>query len=189
MSVPPTDPINPYSAPQIIPAESGPSAEPGRQSMPGFCKTIFIIELVFCVIRLGLVSFGIYSFQDMANLPAPLEQTVIYEIATGAGIAVFGIVGMGLLLARVNLGVVFGFLDAASTVASVIVGWWQLSFVAEQFAPDAPQTMGIYIGGGITTVIRLAIAVLLVVALVKYAAWKGRMRPVTKSFDSPYQNF
>ena len=155
--------------------------------MPGFCKTIFIIELVFCCIRTVLVLGGIVGLLNMVNVPPRLQQTVIFEVSAGAGIAVFGIFGMGLLLARKDMGVVLGYLDVVSTIGSLIVAVWQLSILAENVPPGSPERIGMYVGGGITLLIRLALIGLLIAAMMKYRDWKACMQPSTKSEFSPYQ--
>jgi hypothetical protein len=129
MSIPPTDPINPYSAPQIISAESAEPVDPSRRRLPGFCTTVFIVELVFCLLRLALVGYSLFIYLNAPDILPQFQLTAIFEIGTGSGIAVFGIGGMVLLLARSSLGVAFGYLDAVCTVASVIVGWWQLTII------------------------------------------------------------
>jgi hypothetical protein len=59
----------------------------------------------------------------------------------------------------------------------------------DQFRPGSPEAIVAYVTAGIITVIRLGLAVLLVLAMMKFRDWKSRAQPAVQSFDSPYQNF
>lgn len=163
MSIPP-DSLNPYLSPA--------TANPARaaRALPGFCKTIFIIELVLCCLRVPLVVAGFVG-ATMMGPDDPLAQTVIYELATGVGIVGFGILANIGLLMKKGWGVPLGYLALVATAGSVGTGILQFSAQMNQFPMGSPERVGVMFGGGIVFIIRLALMGLYLAALKKFSAW------------------
>ncbi len=163
---------NPFAAPQISTGNKlrRPSSKSG---LPTFCLVMFIVSLVFCVLRLMMVVLGFigWSALTQANPNDPLLATVLFEIGAGAAMAFFGIVGNSLLLAKKPIGVVFGWGLVAATLVSIGVGVWQLSIMAEAYPDGSPERVGAYIGGGVMVLIRLTILILFGVALMRFGRW------------------
>lgn len=141
--------------------------------LPTFCKSIFIIELVFAGLRAVLVLLGFVGYAVMKQQQADrqLLNSAVFEIATGLGMVLTGIPANIFLLMRQRWATVVGWMYAVITVCSFSVAFWQLTIYARQFAPGSPQYVGAYVGGGITVTIRLALLVLYIVALFKFTQW------------------
>ncbi len=168
-------PINPYDAPQT-PAGEFPmdgTLHATSPSIPTFCKVVFIINIVLCSLRAIIALLGTVGYMAMGGAinPALPEMAILGEILSGWGIAVFGIIGNTLLLMRKPAGAVFGFLCVASAFVSIGVGLWQTGYIFEQFPEGSPARIGAYFGAGITTVIRVALAVLLLSAILRFSTW------------------
>jgi len=173
MSIPPLDPTNPYAAPY---AASQPFAEqPASVKLPVFCKVMFIISLVFCCLRVPLAMLSVLGYFVLQQRNDPLLPTALFEIVTGAGIALFGIPANGFMLARKPWALLLGYSTVAVTVGSVFVGIWQLSIMSGQHPAGSPEQMILIVGSLLGVVLRLAILGLYVAALVKFSAWARRV--------------
>ena len=150
-----------------IPSPIGPTAAAGY---PIFSRVMFIIDLVLCVIRALLAALGILGVLALQQQNSDLVPLAIAEVITGLGIAVFGILGYTCLLMRQRWAVMFVYLTACATLASVIVGVLQLGKLTA-LQSDEAQQVGMYLGGGCVTVIRLGLAVMAVIAAVIYSRW------------------
>ena len=136
---------------------------------------MLIIDMVLCALRALFVLFSAASYQV---LPAdnPLATTVLWEIAAGAGIVVFGLSGDLLLLLKKPWAMGLAWLSVLSTLGATAVGVWALSLLAEPMAGnDQAKQIGFWVGGGITLLVRLGILVVFVAALVVYSKWARQL--------------
>lgn len=166
----PFDPANPYAAPiggQAIQA-------PRRQGLPGFAMAMFIIDLVFCVLRLPMVMFGFVGYAALKQGNHPLFPTVAGEIASGMCMVLFGLPANILGLLGKRWAVWFGVLSLIATAGSIAVGIWQATIKLGEFAAGSPEQMGGYVGMAIMVMIRLALAGAYIGALVQFAKWANR---------------
>lgn len=179
MSQFPQDFENPYAATSLPAQRYAQSEAPLQPRLPGFCKVVFIFDLVFCILRLPLAALGVVGYFAMIqeNPGDPLLATVIFEIVTGAGIVAFGITGNSLLLAQKSWGVYLGFLAVIFTIGSIAAGLWQL-WLAMQPMPPKMQAAAM-VGGAITLGIRLGINALVCIALVRFIHWRREQEPLT----------
>ena len=92
---------DPYRAPTSTDFQT-PGLTGAVEKLPGFAKVMIIIDLVFSIIRLCMVPFSVLGWitirdNDPGNAILP---TLPFECATSAGMALLGIIGDGLLLAK-----------------------------------------------------------------------------------------
>ena len=177
-------PINPYDPPKRTALEfpvDGPlyTAPP---SIPTFCKVVFIISIVLCGLRMIMALLGTLGYVAMGAEISPVvpESAILGELVSGWAIAIFGITGNTLLLMRKPAGAVFGLLCVVSVFASIGVGFWQLGYIFEQFPEGSPQRIGAYLGAATAIMVRAALAILLVFAILRFSRWH-------KQFGSPAQ--
>jgi len=170
MSISPSEP-NPYSSPQAFSDLGVQQAQPAHPKMPVFCKVMFIVSLVFCSLRAAMVPFSILGYEMLSRQNEEIALTVGFEIVAGVGIAVFGILGNCLLLARKDWAIVLGYLTAISVVGSIIVGLWQAAIMSGDIQAGSPEQIGFFIGSAFTLIVRLVLLSLFVAALVKYSSW------------------
>jgi len=166
---------NYYEPPQVDPFGQQPLGDPREQRLPGFVTGYMITDLVLCSLRALAVLMGIVGYlaiQQNANIPgvpkpdSPLAQTAIFEILTGLGIVVFGFAANIMILRKNPSGIVFGYLALLATVASMAVGIWQSSVMAEDAAPPgSPEAAAVVVGVVLAIVFRVVLAVLYFVAL------------------------
>jgi hypothetical protein len=108
-----------------------------------------------------------------------LTASVFLEIATGAGIVIFGLLGDLLLLLKQRWALVLAAMALLFTLASTGVGIWQLSEMYQPMAGnDAARQVGFVIGGLFTLMVRIGIAVAYGVALWMYSKWSSRLSTV-----------
>jgi hypothetical protein len=151
------------------------------QGLPSFCKTLFIMDLVFCCIRALIVPFSILGYSILQQQGSPLLRTVFFEILTGALMAILGILCNILLLMRKPRGAPLGFLNVIVTVGSIGVGIWQASLSA----PPNPQQASAYMAGaGFSVVVRLILLGLYINALTKFSQWhRASQEDLAQAFD------
>src|SRR5262245_59059715 len=110
---------NPYVSPQGGWGQPDQWSQPGGHApgVPGFCTTMFVVSLCFCVIRGVLVAVG---FLGLAILPAgsPAVVVVYFELATGIGMVLCGLPANSLLLAKNQIGIFLGWGLVFFTIAS-----------------------------------------------------------------------
>lgn len=140
-------------------------------SMPTIVTVMAILSLIFCLIRIPLVAMGIMGYSELAALGHPMAMAAPWEILTGIGMVICGILGNILLLAKKRAGVAIGWGLMGCTIGSIAVGLWEASIMLGQFPDGSPQKVGGYIGAAITLVIRLALVVLYIIALNKASAF------------------
>lgn len=179
---PDSSPFNPYLAPQ---APSGEAAAYWVVPMPPtFAKVMFIIDLVLCSIRLLLVLIGIVGAVGLIEQNDPLAPTVLFELATGAGIVLFGIPGNILLLLRKPWAVALGWLALVSTVASLGVGVWQLEIILDRVPPGGPERAVAAVAAVVTVLARLFLIALYGAALWLFSSWAKRQTAAAQPWMS-----
>jgi hypothetical protein len=164
----PSDSLNPYSSSATV--NQAPKA---LRALPGSCKTVFIIELVFCGLRAPLVALGFVGVAMIAP-DDPLAQTAIYELATGIGMVGFGVLANIGLLMKKSWGVPLGYLALVASAGSIGTAVWQLSAQMDQFPEGSPVRVGVMIGGGLVFMLRIALMGLYLSALTKFSAWTNQ---------------
>ena len=178
------DSPNPYGSPTH--GHYGPQYGYGPQGLasrlPIFCIVMFAIDLVFCFIRMLLVGAGIVGLLAAGGDPMVVE-TGLLEVATGAGMVLFGIPADIAMLVKQKWALVLAWVKVVATLGSVGVGLWQMSFILDQLPPGSAERIGGMIVGGIVTVIRLGLLALYVTALVMFAKWTGQ-RPAPNPYST-----
>ena len=167
---------NPYGSPLTTTNRFGDRIDQSVQ-YPPFCLVVFIIALLLTLLR-GLVL--VFSVIGAATIGAgdPIAATAWAEVATSAIIFVGGMVGYIAMLARQRWGSWFGWLCLAGVIGSIAVAVVQLALtLPDQPGVDQPGFMlGIWVGFGFFALMRLAIAVLCGVAIVKFVKWYDSAR-------------
>lgn len=170
---------NPYAATPTAPASSPWSApvQPRGNPFPVYALVMFIVSIIFCVLRLLIVVFGMLGVVMMLQQGADQRDAAInglLEVATGAAMVFFGLLGNGLMLARKKMGYYFGWLLLLSVVGNILVGLAQLGTMFENLEPGSPE----FIAGGVSLVlvlvIRVGIAVAYAIALLQFEKWIDR---------------
>jgi len=170
---------NPYAA-SATPISSAPvTAIPVAPSFPVYCTVMFIVSLVFCVIRAILVPFSVMGLEV---IPAdhPLQATLPFEIVGHAGMALFGIAGNGLMLARRAWAVWLGYALVFFVLFSIAVGVMQALVLVEAAPAGVNAGASGMVGAIIMLMIRLGLLGCYVVALVKFSAWT-RQQPAQET--------
>ena len=171
--LPPTNPYQPSYA-TYAPQMHAPA------KLPTFCLVMFILGLVFAVLRVPLVIMGAFTWfalQPNAENQA-LFTSVPFEVLTGAAISLFGIPGNIGMLLKQRWGVVLGFLTVAASLASLGVALWQLSLMF-QVTDDPAERAGFVGGAAVTLLIRITIIGLYALAILKLSQWLRSQQPAT----------
>jgi hypothetical protein len=164
---------NPYAVSSSSPPPRRPAAAAGKR--PTFCTVLFIMDLLFCIMRVPLVLFGIFAafmlYSGNAHFPFP-EELVWWDVGTGVGVITFGLLANVLLLMNKSSGLTFGWLAVVAAVASTIVGaTQQFSFTGDALMPagDVGRIIGVVIG----LIVRLGFNVMFALAMLKSEAWQA----------------
>ena len=170
---------NPYTAPQG--GWGTPQGQWGQPSgytpdVPGFCKVMFIVSLVFCFLRAVFVALGFLGMGIM-RADDPLMKAVFLEIGSGLGMVLCGVPGNSLLLAKNQIGSYFGWGLIAFTVASILTGIIELVLTGGNMGnpppPGAEKAMlaVTIVVASITCLIRVGIIVAYGAALIQFQNW------------------
>ena len=145
-----------------------------------FPKVLAIISLALCFIRGTLGLFGIIGTAVLFEQAAgEINNSILIagaEVVSALFIAVFGIIANILILLKKRAALPLAWLMVFFTILSICVG---VATVAQQIliasggTPDFtdPQTIGMVIGAGLMLLIRLAILVSYIAALVVFSRW------------------
>jgi len=172
---------NPYMPPQgqwgQQPGQWGPPAG-HTPDVPGFCTVMFIVSLIFCLLRGAIVAFG---FIGIGMLPPdhPAMKTAVLEIGTGLGMVLCGVPANALLLFKNQIGFYLGWGLIAFTIGSILTGIASIFLSGGNIGGAEPpppgmenaQLIGMIIGGSISVIIRVIIIVAYAVALLKFQSW------------------
>lgn len=164
--------VNPFVPPQSL----SPRVPVVRSNagLPTFCKVMFILDLIFCFMRLPLVLFAIPGYFALRKSGDPMLQTVVYEIATGAGIVVSGFAADILMLMRSRSAATLGWFCLAVTLASFGVGCWQANLQLARMVPGSPQMIGGFVGLGLVLTVRATLLLLYAIAISKFSQWAAK---------------
>ncbi len=147
------NPYNPYAAAGVQnPSAFQPSA--ASEKMPTFVTVMMIIDMVFRGLRVPIALLGIVGVVVMPS-DNPMFLPGIFEVITGAVMAVCGLVGDGLVLAKRRIGLIFCWVAVAATLANVVVALFELPIQAGQ-QPENVR-MVVYAVAGIFLIFRLAL--------------------------------
>lgn len=171
----PGDSHNPYASP--FGPQIPPPPRPGSGGFPVFAKTMFIIDLVLCVLRVPMLLLSFIGYAALQRENNPLLITVAVEVLTALGMVVFGVPASIAALLRKPWAVWLGWLAVAATLGSLGVGVWQGTIKMAEFAPGTPQRIGGYVGLGIALVFRFGLVCLYAGALVQFSRWVKRLPP------------
>lgn len=164
---------------------AGPGAGPHGSTapLPTFVLVIAIVDLLFCVLRLGFVGLSVLGLMMMAE-GAPAFLPGIFEALTGLGIAGFGIPGNALLLAKRRVSLILCKLNLAFTVASMVVSVWSLALMLPQGGRQG-EVVAFAVGAAFVLVVRILLAVVYGVALVGAMRYFRRGEPeVPRPYDA-----
>ncbi len=170
---------NPYVAGHYAgqPALGGPTVP----SLPTFCTVYFIIDLIFSFLRAIMAMFGVVAMAGpIAQENAMVQQTVMYEVASGIGIALLGIPANFLMLFKKRIGAYLAGGKILFTLMSLAVGLWQMSFAMNQFPEGSPERIGAVIGALFAITIRLGLLGLYIGAIVTFWKWLNRQEEPPK---------
>lgn len=159
-------PLNPYSAPQGFPhGESPHSARPATSLHP-YVTVVVIIDILLRVLRFFLAALSTVGVFTL-DRNSPLFMSGVAEMVTGLGMAIFGLVGDGLVLAKKRIGIAFCVVAGVATIGNMITGVVQIPVVIKmQKITGGPELIGAYVGAAIVIVIRLGLLAAYVMALV-----------------------
>ena len=129
--------------------------------------------MVLSLLRIPAVGFSVAGYYVLKGQNDPMVVTVPHEVASGLSIIIFGGAANLLLLARKPLGITVGYLHLFFTLLSFGLVFWQITFTLAKQTTDAAR-VGAMIGFGAVVLIRLALWVLYLIALRKFAAWHRR---------------
>jgi hypothetical protein len=166
-------PENPYASPLLM-AEAGPlrAVEP----RPTICVVAFVISLLFGLLRLPLVIFGIVMLlrvQPPGAVADPILMTLPMEVLTGGAVVLLGFIGNIALLLKQRWGPLVGYMTAVASLANMSVAIWQLSFSAPP--NDNPMMVNVFFGAAaVAIVVRLTTVGLYVWAVAHYSRWLAR---------------
>jgi hypothetical protein len=172
---------NPYQAPQ---GQWGPSPGPWGPStgyppdVPGFCTVMFIVSLIFCLLRAAIVALGFIGM-GMLKADDPALKTAVLEIGSGLGMVLCGVPGNALLLFKNQVGFYLGWGLIAFTIANMLSAIATIMVSGGNIGggPPPPAGMenahlvGMIIGGSCSLIIRCSILVAYAAALLKFQGW------------------
>jgi hypothetical protein len=140
---------------------------------------MFVLSLVFSLLRAPLVILGVNAWSNLENLPDdPVLSTIPIEVMSGASIVLLGVAANLGLLFKQRWGVWLGVMTVAASLVSVALALWQLSIVVQN-NPDGPERMGVLIGALMAMAIRLTIIGLYLAAVLKMSKWLARQRTLS----------
>lgn len=142
---------------------------------------MFIVSLILCILRVFSTALSLIGTVMIAKMdsPPPGAEVAILEVITGGFIALFGIIGNSLMLAKKPVGFYFGCLTVLSVLGTYLVSAIQLSSVFSQQqmnqAPNAQAMMvGMIVGAVVVILFRLVLLALYVFALNKFRGWSSQ---------------
>jgi hypothetical protein len=167
---------NPYASSYAAPQQQAPRTQ---ASLPGYCTTMFVISLIFSVLRIASTGFSILGMYmlSQAGAASPLASNAIWEVLTGAGMMISGIIGNSLMLARKPVGLYFGYMLIFFVLSSFLVAIIQtvtlfnMQGAGVAGSPQQAQLIGMVVGASVVIVFRLALVGAYVIALVKFKQW------------------
>ena len=151
----------------------------GSDNLPVFCTVVFIIDLVFMALRALMVLGGVAGLmflRNNPNTPPALLTSAVFEIAFGAGMALFGLLGSGAMLAKQRWGLIPAALKILANLGSLGVAVWQLTMIDQIVAAPPnmdPATMRTaqMAGAAFSLLVRLGFLGLYVAAVVTFMRW------------------
>ena len=178
MSQVPNDP-NFYNAPNpyvVSSLEQNQLGAAPRGKLPVFVMVMLIISLVFSLIRVLLVLLSIAGFYMMSQMEVPPPEFALAyaEVGTGIGIALFGVIGNSLMLAKKKVGFYFGVLLVLSVIGSIATGCFQANAMLAAYAPGTPEHTGAIVGFIFSVIVRLGILIAYGIALMQFWRWSQR---------------
>ncbi len=157
---------NPYQAGRMAADEADHPAD-RHGDLGAFVKTFVIMDLVFACLRAPFLVLAVIGMMG-GMVDDALAATVPFEIAGHAGLFVFGVSANVLILLKKAAGLVLGWILVGVTVLSYLVGLAQIA--AQTVGADSQaELIGMWVGGIITILIRVALLVCYCVALLMAA--------------------
>lgn len=155
---------NPYASPQ------GYGYGPPPTDRPGCPKAMFIVDLVFCGIRVPL---ALLSVVGAAAIPVdhPLYPSVILEVLSSLGIAFLGVPANILGLMKKRAAFPLGMLCLLSTLVSIATGIWQITLQHGAVKAGTPEAAGFVVGIVLALGVRVVLNIAYLMTLLKYNAW------------------
>ncbi|MEZ6137990.1 MAG: hypothetical protein R3C53_24160 [Pirellulaceae bacterium] len=159
---------NPYAVP-----ESTNFGQPNTSNIrfPVYTTVMLIVDIVFRLIRMLLVSFSILGVSMMAA-DDPMYYWGIGEVVTGVLMAVCGLLGDGLVLGKKRIGLFFCWIALLATLGNLVVGLGEIPYMMAGQLADVPadqanaMRIGMWGGAIVMSIFRLALVVAYGVALV-----------------------
>jgi len=131
---------NPYASPEpggVLQAQMvGPETAAAPQGLGAFVIAVLIIDMLICAGRLLLVPLGITGYLELAE-SEPLREVAIFEVATNAGVGLFGILAAVLILLKKRLGIPLAVVTIVFTGGNMLVGIWEGVLQVPAEAPPA----------------------------------------------------
>jgi hypothetical protein len=141
--------------------------QPKKIKFGGFVMTFIIMDLVFSCLRIPMVALSIFGYTEIEPTD-PIYQTTLFEIMTGLGIILFGILANILILVKKRIGCSLAWGNVLVTISSIMVGLWQASIVfGSSDIDEGPEKVGVILGGSCAIIIRVGILVCYIIAVLK----------------------
>ncbi len=168
-------PANPYQATSNLNDPNFPQPTRQGSGYPVFALVMFIIAIIFCVLRTFL---ALASTFGATVLPAdhPLGWTVYLEVATSWTIALFGLLGYGMMLARKDSGIPLAWLSIAGVVGSLVCGLIQTPILLKEQGLSGDALSAAWGGAIVVSIIRVGILLTVAAAIVVYTKWRKASR-------------
>lgn len=161
---------NPYSSPidaSLAVEDPSQLPVPRRGSLPVFCMVLFILDIVFLLIRVPVFLLGLAALLNPVRDPI-VENTGIFEVATGGLMLLAGIPANIALLLKQRLGLILAWIAVIATVGSMGVGMAQGWIVFGQVPQGSAEAIGAVLGITIAMFVRGSLLALYVAALLKF---------------------
>jgi hypothetical protein len=168
---------NPYASPQAY----GDAPQANSEQSSGFSKAMFIVDLVFCVIRIPLALRSIGVVVAMATFPAgvpvpypaganPIFVSAVLEAISGTAIAVLGLPANILGLMKRKLAFSLGMMCLLCTLVSILTVICQVILVGGELQSSVAQPGAFAAGIILALAIRVVVNGVYLTALLKFNA-------------------
>jgi NADH:ubiquinone oxidoreductase subunit 3 (subunit A) len=173
-------PIDPYR----FDSQSAPTWNAGAPSVPSNRLPAVVIagmtiDLVLLVLKLIVIAFAVLALFMAKQLQGGLGALGVIELLVNIVMVLFGVIGNGLVLAKVRMGIPFCWIAVVAAVVSIVIATIQI-FAMQQLNPmmaDGPARVGAIIGGALAVVIRFGLLAFYVFCLVTATKALREMTP------------
>ena len=141
-------------------------------NIPGFCKSVITADVVLASIRLMLLPLSVMGYNATPSSD-PLKGSMVIEIGLFLLIGLNGVIAGAGMLMKQRWAVPAGWANVGATALGILLAVYQFSIV--QKMPEMPDSAafraGSMCGFGFTLSIRIAVMVMVCLAIARYARW------------------